>query len=55
MRKSWSWLVARLSEGSTWAAIAVFATAADHALQSHAGLAGAIMAGVLAFVIPDKK
>ncbi len=55
MRKVWSWLVARLSEGSTWAGIAAFAAAVAHALQSNASLGAAVLAGAVAFVIPDKK
>jgi hypothetical protein len=49
------WLLARLSEPSTWAGIALFAQNVIPAAQSHstAAIVGAVL-GTLATVVPEK-
>lgn len=54
MKTVWNWLMARLSEGSTWAGIAAASGAAAVALQNHAGLWAALVAALAAIFIPDK-
>lgn len=54
MKSFFNWLMARLSEGSTWAGIAAAAGAASVALQSNHGLWAAAAAAFAALMIPDK-
>lgn len=55
MQQVWNWIVARASEGTTWAGIAAGATATAVALQAHQPLYVAVLAGLAAVVIPEAK
>ena len=55
MSATLSYLLARLSEPSTWAGIAAGAAAIGTALGSGMTLTGSLFAGVVAFLIPEKK
>ncbi len=50
MEKVWEWAKDRLDEASTWAGIAAAASAIAAALESHVGLAGAVVAALVAVV-----
>lgn len=45
----------RLSEPSTWAGVAAAAAATEAALGNHAGLYTALLTGLVAFLMPEKK
>lgn len=53
--KSLHFLVQRLSEPSTWAGIGIAAAATASALESHVGLGAALLSGIVAFLVPEKK
>ncbi len=50
MEEIWNWVKARLNEPSTWAGISAAAGAVSVSLESHAGLAGAVIAALVAIV-----
>lgn len=54
IKKIVAWALARLNEPSTWAGLAAGAGAIGTALQSHAGLGAAVIAGVVAAVKSEK-
>jgi len=47
-------LLARLSEPSSWAALAAAAAATEAALQNKAGLVAALLAGLAGFFMSEK-
>ena len=47
--------LARLSEPSSWAALAAAAAATEAALQNKAGLVAALLAGLAGFFMSEKK
>lgn len=51
----WNWLKARAAEPSTWAGISAGAGAISAALQSKAGLAGAVVAAIVAITTAEKS
>ena len=53
--KSLHFLAQRLSEPSTWAGFAAAAAATGVALESHVGLGAALLSGIVAFLVPEKK
>ncbi len=50
MEKIWEWAKDRLGEPSTWAGIAAAAGAVSVSLASHAGVAAAVVAALIAVV-----
>jgi hypothetical protein len=50
-----SWVVARATEPSTWAGIAVGATAISHALSGDTASLGVVLASLAAMVLPEAK
>jgi hypothetical protein len=55
MGNVWNWILARLSEPSSWAGIAAGAAAVSSSLQSNTGLAASVLSGILAVVVAEKK
>jgi hypothetical protein len=55
MGNVWNWILARLSEPSSWAGIAAGAAAVSAGLQSNTGLAASVLSGILAVVVTEKK
>lgn len=50
-----NYIGARLLEPSTWLAVAIGCSAVAHALQSNATLLAALLAGLGAMALPERK
>jgi hypothetical protein len=55
MDKIFEWFIARFTEPSTWAGIGVGAIAVGTALQSHATIYSALLAGVVSVIAKEKS